>query len=149
MLLNFIHLCHARIEQWDQDHSAILREWWRGSGQSLITTMLDSRLGKYFACTYMKKWDEALLKAIVTPLFYNRLLCRDWEWSRTEGICKLCKQYPQQDQNRAQTSSEAEWVPRYVGEAGKWLYTRLVRKLLRHLHFILNTLTWTNKIRHE
>ena len=33
---------------------------------------IGSRLGKNFAYTYMRKWDEELLKARVTPLFYKR-----------------------------------------------------------------------------
>ena len=30
------------------------------------------KLGKKFDCAYMRKWDKALLKATVTPLFYQR-----------------------------------------------------------------------------
>ena len=32
------------------------------------------RLGKHFACTNMRKWDEERLKARVTPLFYKRFI---------------------------------------------------------------------------
>lgn len=35
---------------------------------------IGSRLGKNFACTYMRKWDEALLEATVTPFFYKRFI---------------------------------------------------------------------------
>ena len=35
---------------------------------------IGSILGKNFACTYIRKWDEELLKARVTPLFYKRFI---------------------------------------------------------------------------
>ena len=48
---------------------------------------IGSRLGKNFACTYMRKWDEALLEAPVTPLFYKRFIDDGfgiWTGSETE-----------------------------------------------------------------
>lgn len=48
---------------------------------------IGSRLGKNFACSYMRKWDEALLEAPVTPLFYKRFIDDGfgvWTGSETE-----------------------------------------------------------------
>ena len=33
-----------------------------------------SRLGKNFACTYMRKWDEQLMNAPKRPVFYKRFI---------------------------------------------------------------------------
>ena len=35
---------------------------------------IGSRLGKNFACTYMRKWDEALLQSEIKPYFYKRFI---------------------------------------------------------------------------
>lgn len=35
---------------------------------------IGSRLGKNFACVYMRKWDEELLKCGQTTLFYKRFI---------------------------------------------------------------------------
>ena len=35
---------------------------------------IGSRLGKNFACTFLRKWDEEFQKARVTPLFYKRFI---------------------------------------------------------------------------
>lgn len=35
---------------------------------------IGSRLGKNFACSYMRKWDEQLMAASKTPVFYKRFI---------------------------------------------------------------------------
>ena len=35
---------------------------------------IESRLGKNFACVFMRKWDEALLQSEVTQYFYKRFI---------------------------------------------------------------------------
>ena len=49
--------------------------------------VIGSRLGKNFVCTYMRKWDEALLESPVIPLFYKRFIDDGfgvWTGSETE-----------------------------------------------------------------
>ena len=36
--------------------------------------VIGSRLGKNFACSYMRKWDEQLMAASKTPVFYKRFI---------------------------------------------------------------------------
>ena len=35
---------------------------------------IGSKLGRNFACAYMRKWDEELLKYTKAPLFYKRYI---------------------------------------------------------------------------
>ena len=35
---------------------------------------IGSRLGKKFACTYMRKWNEQLVNALKQPVFYKRFI---------------------------------------------------------------------------
>ena len=49
---------------------------------------IGSRLGKNFACSFMRKWDEDLLKFEIQPCFYKRFI-DDGIGIWTEGIEKL------------------------------------------------------------
>ena len=52
---------------------------------------IGSRLGKNFACTYMRKWDEELLKARVTPLFHKQFIDDGFGvWTGSEEELKEC-----------------------------------------------------------
>ena len=42
--------------------------------QQMDGIAIGSRLGKNFACSYMRVWDEALLNYTVSPLFYKRFI---------------------------------------------------------------------------
>jgi hypothetical protein len=48
-----------------------------------------SKLGKNFACTYMRKWDEKLLETDIPPLFYKRYIDDGFGiWTGTEQDLK-------------------------------------------------------------
>ena len=51
---------------------------------------IGSRLGKNFACAYMRKWDEALLRFRASPYFYKRFIDDGFGiWTEGEDELKL------------------------------------------------------------
>ena len=51
---------------------------------------IGSRLGKSFACAYMRKWDEALLRFRASPYFHKRFIDDGFDiWTEGEDELKL------------------------------------------------------------
>ena len=55
---------------------------------------IESRLGKNFACAYMRKWDEALLQFSASPYLYKRFIDDGFGiWTEGEKELKLFAQH--------------------------------------------------------